>query len=185
MGNLNKFIEMLCGTFDNRAQILQEKESRNLIHPKAKHIIGICNDKILNMPAEFKGFFVIEESYFEFDDKKIEKHYLFLYDEDSSGNIILTSYNIPDAIPKESFTNNNESLRIDYIDLVVSPRFKPLTIVEKNGRYFGENTSRFSEDTTFEFSLMVTPEYMLVKELLLKGNDRIAGYDTPTEYIKY
>jgi hypothetical protein len=184
MSNLDEFMEMLCGAFDNRAQILREMASGNLIHPKARHIIGMCNDMILNLPKDFRGCFVIEESYFQVSDRKIEKHYLFLYEEDAEGNIILTSYNIPEEIPKETFTNDNSSLRLDFRNLVVSPRFKPLLLREKNGTYFGENTSQFSEDSTFEFSLTVTSDILLVKELLMKGNERVAGYDTPTEYIK-
>jgi hypothetical protein len=177
-------MEMLCGTFDNRDQLLRESLAGLPVHPGARHTIGICNDKIDDLPEDFNGYFVIEESRFDLEDQCIEKHYLFLYDEDEQGCVRLTSYNIPEEIPKESFTNDNPSLHADYLKLEVSPRFLPLTLRENDGAFFGENCSRFSGDTTFLFSLSVSAERLLVKELLLRGAERVAGYEEPVEYVR-
>ena len=148
----------------------------------ARHVIGLCNDKMDNLPKDFSGYFVIEESCFDLEDQRIEKHYLFLYDEDEPGRVRLTSYNVPAEIPKERFTNDDPSIRMDYLKLEVSPRFLPLTLHEKGGVFRGENCSRFSEDTTFLFSLAVSADGILVKELLLRGSERVAGYEEPVEY---
>ena len=61
MNKLDKFINELCGIFNNDRQINYELESGELKHPKAKHINGVCNDKIINLPNDFSGYFVIEE----------------------------------------------------------------------------------------------------------------------------
>ena len=45
MDQLRKFMEMLCGTFDNREHCRQEEALGAPIHPHARHIIGICNRK--------------------------------------------------------------------------------------------------------------------------------------------
>ncbi len=184
MRALDRLMEMLCGTFDNRAQYDRESLSGRPVHPRARHVIGLCNEKIDHLPEEFNGYFVIEESCFDLEDQRIEKHYLFLYDEDETGCVRLTSYNVPPEMPKERFTNDDPAIRLDYLKLEVSPRFQPLTLREEDGVFRGENCSRFSEDTTFLFSLSVSSERLLVKELLLRGAERVAGYEEPVEYIR-
>ncbi len=184
MRALDRLMEMLCGTFDNRAQYDRESLSGRPVHPRARHVIGLCNEKIDHLPEDFSGYFVIEESRFDLEEQRIEKHYLFLYDEDEPGRVRLTSYNVPPEMPKERFTNDDPAIRLDYLKLEVSPRFQPLTLREEDGVFRGENCSRFSEDTTFLFSLSVSSERLLVKELLLRGAERVAGYEEPVEYIR-
>lgn len=184
MPQLDKFMDMLCGTFDNMEQCSTEKATGNQIHPQAKHVIGICNDRIDHLPEEFPGYFVIEESYFDMGDRVIEKHYLFSYVEKEDGKILLTSYDVPDSIRREDLTNGNQQLSIDYRELRVSPRFQPLVLEEKEDGYFGENVSQFSLDTTFHFSLKVMDGVFHVKELLLRNGAAIAGYEEPTIYIR-
>lgn len=184
MIDYNRFMEFLCGNFDNHAQCQKEEELGKRIHPYAKHIIGRCNDKMINLPLKFTGQFVIEESYFDLGDQKIEKHYLFLYQVARENSIKLTSYEIPADIEREVFTNTNEQLQIDYRDLVVSPRFEPLALMESNGEFFGENISRFSADMLFKFSLRVVRDKLYVKEVLERDGDKVAGYYQPTIYDK-
>ncbi len=152
------------------------------IHPKARHIIFVCNDRIDNLPLDFPGFFVIEESYFDMGDRMIEKHYLFMYKEDREGKICLTSYNLPKNIPPEDFINKNKDLRIDYNKLEISPRFQPLLLEEIDNEFFGENVSTFAPETLFKFSLRVSRDRLLVKELLERNGVKIAGYETPIIY---
>lgn len=184
MIDFNSFMEFLCGDFDNRTQCRKEEELGERIHPFAKHIIGRCNDKILNLPLNFTDQFVIEESYFDLGDQKIEKHYLFLYQVVKKNSIKLTSYEIPADFEREEFTNKNKQLQIDYRDLVVSPRFEPLALIESNGTFFGENISRFSADTLFKFSLRVVRDKLYVKEVLERNGQKVAGFYEPTIYDK-
>lgn len=184
MPRLERFMDMLCGNFDNMEQCRAEEAAGNQIHPQAKHIIGICNDRIDHLPEEFPGYFVIEESYFDMGDRVIEKHYLFSYVEKENGKILLTSHDVPDSIRREDLTNENQQLRIDYRELLVSPRFQPLVLEEVGNGFFGENVSQFSQDTTFHFSLKVRDGVFHAKELLLRNGAAIAGYEEPTIYIR-
>ena len=90
MSRLESFIKNLCGKFNNQAQIKKEESEGEIIHPKAKHINAVCNQKIKNLPQNFKGYFVIEESYYETEKgKKILPH-LFLFTLDKENNVVLT-----------------------------------------------------------------------------------------------
>ena len=65
MNKLEDFINKLSGTFNNDSQINKEEVIGEVKHPKAKHINGVCNNKIENLQNDFNGYFVIEESYYE------------------------------------------------------------------------------------------------------------------------
>ena len=184
MSQLDRFMDMLCGIFDNTEQCRAEASAGNQIHPQAKHIIGICNDRIDHLPEEFPGYFVIEESYFDMGDRVIEKHYLFSYVEKEEGKILLTSYDVPDSIPRTDLTNGNQQLRLDFRELRISPRFQPMELVEDADGFFGENISQFSQDTLFHFSLKVRDGVFHAKELLMRNGTAIAGYEEPTIYIR-
>ena len=184
MQNLIRFMDMLCGTFENREQCHQEDADGERIHPGAKHVIGVSNEKMLNLPADFAGYFVIEESYFDMDDRTIAKHYLFLYEELKDGSIRLASYDPPPSVPRESLTNANQSLRIDFAEVKISPRFTPLVLEEDAGDFFGENVSQFAPETLFKFALRVTADALYVTELLERNRTRIAGFDTPIVYAR-
>ena len=184
MSTIDRFMEMLCGTFDNREQCRQEGASGDRVHPGAAHVIGSCNDKMNNLPADFNGRFVIEESYFDMGDHTIAKHYLFFYEEADDGRIRLTSYDPPADVERDSLTNENRDLRLDYTKIQVSPRFTPLLLDEIDGEFVGENVSQFSTEAIFKFRLVVAPHALYVTELLERNGERVAGYDTPTIYIK-
>ena len=65
---LDKFIGMMTGHFDNKEQFdMMQKAGK--IYPYAEHINTICNDKIKNIPKDFNGKFVVEESYYETNGK--------------------------------------------------------------------------------------------------------------------
>lgn len=184
MAQLERLMDMLCGTFDNKEQCRAEDVAGNRIHPKAKHIIGICNDRIDHLPKEFLGCFVIEESYFDMGDRVIEKHYLFSYVEQENGTILLTSYDVPDAIQRTDLTNENGELRLDFRELRISPRFQPMELEEDVDGFFGENISQFSQDTLFHYSLTVRDGVFYARELLERKGVPIAGYEEPTVYIR-
>lgn len=175
-------MKMLCGTFDNKEQCQTESAEENQIHPLARHIIGTCNHKMVNLPRAFSGQFVIEESYFDMGTHQIDKHYLFLYEMVSAHQIRLSSYNIPEHLSKETFTNANPQITIDYDTLVISPRFSPLILESVGDSFAGENVSQFSEEHIFKFRLEVTPKALYVTEILEKEGAIVAGYDSPTIY---
>ena len=177
-----EIIRMLSGIFTNEEQIRKEDMEGKRVHPPAEHIITPCGHMISNIPEGLRNGFVIEESYFDLGDRVIDKHYLFLYEEAGARTVRLTSFNLPENIEFGKFIGSNDSLRMDFRDLKVSPRFEPLLLNKNNGEYFGENVSSFGPGKIFRFSLRVSEEGFEVKELLEADGKKSAGYDTPVVY---
>ena len=134
------------------------------------------------MPSDFQGLFVIEESRFDLGDRKVEKHYLFLYDAISENSIRLTSYDLPSHMLRESLSIANSDLSVEYSSLSISPRFSPLVLLEKDGEYTGANVSPFGTGLLFHFSLRVTADALYVEERLERDGEVVAGYRSPIEY---
>ena len=95
MNKLEIFIKNLCGEFNNDNQLKKEFESGKVVHPKARHINNVCNYKIKNLPENFEGYFVIEESYYEQGKFKNILPHLFLFTLNKDNNVVLTSYDLP------------------------------------------------------------------------------------------
>ena len=95
MMEIKKFVELMTGEFDNKEQFMEMKEAGKSF-PYAQHINTVCNDKIKNIPEDFNGIFVVEESYYETDGKRHASPHLFLIT-DSNAGVILSSYEIPAA----------------------------------------------------------------------------------------
>ena len=57
---LDHFVGMMTGHFDNREQF-DEMQKAGKVYPYAEHVNTVCNDKIKNLPEDFKGKFVVEE----------------------------------------------------------------------------------------------------------------------------
>ena len=93
MMEIKKFVELMTGEFDNKEQFMEMKEAGKSF-PYAQHINTVCNDKIKNIPEDFNGIFVVEESYYETDGKRHASPHLFLIT-DSNAGVILSSYEIP------------------------------------------------------------------------------------------
>ena len=184
MANLEQFIEDLCGTFNNDNQINNEKVTGNIKHPKAKHINGVCNSKILNLPENFKSYFVIEESYYEQGNFKNSLPHLFLFNLNKSGNIVLTSYEIPKNISKKDFRNDNKNLIMDYNELTVSSKFNPMVYKEHNGVYEGESISNFTSETEFTLKERIERGKMYVSEIFKKNGKVTFGFIDPIIYEK-
>lgn len=55
MSRLESFIKNLCGKFNNQAQIKKEESEGEIIHPKAKHINAVCNQKLKIYPKILRG----------------------------------------------------------------------------------------------------------------------------------
>ena len=81
MSKLTDFIKLMTGHFDNKEQF-DKMQAEGKTYPYAEHVNTICNDKINNLPEDFKGKFVVEESYYEiyfllikFQKEKIKIHF--------------------------------------------------------------------------------------------------------------
>lgn len=182
MHTLETFVQNLCGEFNNDEQIKRQAESGLITHPKACHINGICNNKIYNLPKNFKGYFVIEESYYEQVGRKNLLPHLFLFSLNDDNKVVLESYEIPETISQESFRNNNENLRMDYNELKKSEKFNPMVYDEENGVFIGESVSIFSPVTKFILKERVENNTLYVSEVFYKGDKKTFGYEDPIIY---
>lgn len=184
MNKLDRFINELCGIFNNDRQINDELESGELKHPKAKHINGVCNDKITNLPNDFSGYFVIEESYYEQGKFKNVLPHLFLFTLNKDNNVVLTSYDLPENISKADFRNDNEDLVINYNELKISSKFTTMVYKENNGVYEGESISNFSSETEFTLKERIEDGKMYVSEVFRKNGKITFGFVDPIIYEK-
>lgn len=94
MTKLQSFMNILTGSFHNMEQYTDLKNKGVEDFPYAEHVNTVCNDKIKNLPADFGGIFLIEESRFKLGEKTHHAPHLFLFTEEEEG-IKLTSYEIP------------------------------------------------------------------------------------------
>ena len=147
MMKLENFVGMMTGHFDNKDQFDKMQEERKT-YPYAEHVNTICNDKINNLPEDFKGIFVVEESYYEINGKRHASPHLFLITEIEQG-ILLSSYEIPKGEDKNTFSYDSMK-NVDYSKLEKSEKFTPALYHEKDGIWEGGSTSQFSPVMTFK-----------------------------------
>lgn len=98
-------------------------------YPYAEHINTICNEKILNLPKDFNGKFVVEESYYETNGKRHASPHLFLITEKEDG-IVLYSYEIPEGEDKSTFSYDSMK-NADYTELKKSENSLRRSIMKK------------------------------------------------------
>lgn len=179
---LDIFVKNLCGTFNNDEQIEKELENGDIKHPYAKHINGICNDKIKNLPDNFDGYFVIEESYYKQGNFNNILPHLFLFTLNEDNKVVLTSYELPREISKEDFRNDNDDLVMDYNNLVKSEKFTPMIYNECNGIFTGESISYFTPVTKFELKEKIEASTLYVSEVFYKNDKITFGFVDPIIY---
>lgn len=59
MTKLENFVGMMTGHFDNKDQF-NKMQAEGKTYPYAEHVNTVCNDKINNLPEDFKGKFVVK-----------------------------------------------------------------------------------------------------------------------------
>lgn len=182
MNVLDTFVKNLCGTFNNDAQIKEQVSSGKVTHPCAKHINGVCNNKIENLPEDFDGYFVIEESYYKQGNFNNILPHLFLFTLNEEGKVLLTSYELPNGVSKEDFRNDNDDLVMDYNTLVKSEKFTPMIYNESNGIFTGESTSYFTPVTKFILKEKIDKDILYVSEVFYKNDKITFGFVDPIVY---
>ncbi len=182
METLNRFLKNLCGEFNNDKQVNKELELGESKHPKARHINAICNDKIKNLPNDFNGYFVIEESYYDLGTRQNILPHLFLFTLNEEGKVVLTSYDLPEGVTKEEFRNNNEELVMDYNNLTKSGKFTPMVYTEENGVFHGECVSEFGPDFFFTLKETTKENQLIVSEVFRKNGKITFGFEDPIVY---
>lgn len=177
---LERFMDMLCGTFDNEEQLrtLEEKGITNF--PKAEHVNTDCTDLICDLPEDFTGKFVLEESYYHVGERTNVMPHLFLIREENE-KITLYSFDMPKGYTKESFCYKNLK-EISYKELSLSKKFTPIVYEYKEGAFEGCSVSMFSPVTRFTLKERFTEEVLEVSEIMEVNGVRTLGYDVPIEY---
>lgn len=184
MSLLPLFLEYIVGDFDNRAQVEAERQAGRQLHPAARHVNRPANAKIRNLPADFQGVFVIEESYYVTPDgREVLAPHLFLFAETATGQVQLTSYELPAGVTKADFRNDNPDLVLDYPALTVSKTFTPLTYEYDPARgFWGQSATPLPNGAVFTLTETIGPAGLDVMELMEKDGQRLTPYETPILY---
>ena len=179
MNQLKEFMQVLTGQFDNIQQY-EEKKSMQLDFPYARHVNTACNDKIKNLPANFTGIFMVEESYYTNNGSTHASPHLFLFTEEEDG-ILLTSYELPNEYDKTNFTY--ESLhQLSYDDLHPSNKFTPALYTKKGDVWEGGSISMFSPVVKFTLFERFSTDRLEVSETMEVNGKRTFGFDEPIIY---
>lgn len=179
MMKLDNFINMMTGHFNNKEQF-DNMQREGKTYPYAEHINTICNEKIMNLPKDFNGKFVVEESYYETNGKRHASPHLFLITEKEDG-IVLYSYEIPEGEDKSTFSYDSMK-NADYTELKKSEKFTPALYHEKDGIWEGGSTSQFSPVMTFKLWEKFSDSCLEVSESMEVNGKKTFGYDEPIIY---
>lgn len=178
MSKLSEFINLLEGNFDNSEQYNKLKDNG---FPFARHVNTICNSKIKNLPNDFMGIFILEESYYTLNEKTNSSSHLFLFTEEEEG-IKLTSYEIPKEYGRNvTYADIDE---LDYLDLKVSEKFTPAIYKLNDGIWEGGSESMFTPVLKFKLFERFSEEMLEVSETMEMNGKRTFGYDEPIIYKK-
>lgn len=180
LDNLQTFINMICGNFDNSAQFEQITASGVDGYPLAKHTNTMCNNKIENLPTGFNGMFVLEESYYTIQDSQRSEPRLFLFTETVDG-ILLTSYDLPQSIDKATLNYSTMPV-LSYEILQPSQKFTPALFTENDGVWHGGSESMFTPTLKFTLTESFSQEKLVVSEVMESNGKRTFGFEPPIEY---
>ena len=181
MDQLQEFVSLLTGTFDNRDQLAAFEVQGITGYPAARHVNTALNDRIDGLPANFDGVFMLEESDYTVNGRTNPMPHLFLFTLEPDGRVKLTSYDMPAGYTKETF--RAESLgRLRYEDLTPSAKFTPALSEKKDGGWEGGSESMFTPVLKFKLWERFTPEVLIVSESMEMNGKRTFGYDQPLEY---
>ena len=171
------------GDLDNIEQINAEIKAGKQIHPYAKHVNRILDSKINNLPANYNGFYILEESYYTYPNKPMEvKPYLFWFEKTNEGQVRLHSLQIPKSISKKDLKNGNKILSLNYAELIDSPTFKP-AIYRKTGKgFYIKAPVDLPNGMKFTLEETIGKDSFEVMELLEKEGKSMTPYSTPIIY---
>ena len=179
MKELQEMVGLLTGEFDNKAQF-EAKEQAGEAFPYARHVNTVCNDKITNLPADFAGLFVVEESYYTQNGSTHAAPHLFLFTQEGE-KVKLTSYDLPQGYDKNSFTYQQMG-QVEFGQLKVSEKFTPAVYEKQDGVWEGGSVSMFTPVLKFTLFERFSPQVLEVTEHMEVGGKRTFGYDEPILY---
>jgi hypothetical protein len=182
MSAIDAFRMAISGDFDNAAQVEAERKAGQQVHPFARHINRIGDPKIQGAPAR-DGFWIIEESYYDYPNKPQSiNHHLFFFEAAGQDKVRLYAYELPVDLPMAKLTNDNPDLQIDYAKIKVSPKFKPAEYQFADGKFSLNAPNDLGNGMKFTLIETITENRLEVMELLEKDGKRLTAYDTPIVY---
>jgi len=185
MNDLDLYLSYLTGDFDNQAQVETEIKAGKQIHPYAKHITRVITQRVKNIPTDFKGVFVLEESYYKTPGQDtVIKPYIFKFTLNESGQIVLHSMGIPAQIDKKTFRNDNNSWALNFNDLKESPSFKPAAYTKTERGFYIKAPNDLPGGIKFTLEETIGNGFLEVMELAEKEGKRLTSYDTPLQYVR-
>jgi hypothetical protein len=171
------------GDLDNIEQINAEVKAGKQIHPYAKHVNRLLDAKIKNLPKDYNGFYILEESYYTYPNKPMEeKPYLFWFEKTGKREVKLHSLQIPKNIDKKDLKNDNKKLSLNYADLKDSPTFKPAIYTRTANGFYIKAPVDLPNGMKFTLEETIGKESFEVMELLEKGGKSMTPYSTPIIY---
>lgn len=177
--------QYIQGDLDNREQIADERKAGKQVHPFAKHVNRILDAKITGKPANYQGFYILEESYYVYPDKPqdtVVKPYLFWFTEEN-GAVKLHSLQVPKNIPPKDLRNDNAALTLDYNDLKLSPSFKPAAYsYDATAQSFSIKAVNEFPGGSFTLEETIAKDTFTVMELLIRDGKQITPYSMPIIY---
>lgn len=180
---LERFVEILCGTLDNQAQVEEEKANGKQIHPYAKHVTAVCDHKIRNRPADHEGVYILEESYYLYPGKEMEIKPLFFYvRSDGQNKALLQSVQIPDHLDKAEVINANEDLVFDFNELSIRPFGVAEYTLQEGGHFTVDHLAEMGNGITFRLTETLSDEGLEVMEMVKKNGVQLTPYNTPILY---
>lgn len=179
---IDQFAQYIVGDFTNQKQVEAEQKAGKQIHPLAKHVNRRADGKIIGAPTR-DGFWLLEESYYEYPGKSMEaKPYLFFFEAAGDNEVRLIVYKFPEGLAAESLKNSNADLKMNFSDLKLSPTFKG-ALYTRTGNSFSTNSPNdLGNGMTFTLIETFTKNQLQVMELLEKNGQRLTPYDTPILY---
>lgn len=180
---LNQFVEVLCGDLDNSEQVAQELAAGQQVHPLAVHITRVCTHKIKNLPKDWDGVFILEESYYTYPGKEMEIKPLFFKVTPHDEGVYLESVLVTEKYDKKTVVNANEELKWDWNTLTVNDGFKRANYKIIADNYFiTDHQCDFGEGLTFRLTETLTEDYLIVMETLKKDGVQVTPYSMPIIY---
>ncbi len=183
--DLDLYLSYLTGDFDNQMQVLKEIEAGKQIHPLAKHVTRVITSRVSNIPADFKGVFVLEESYYTNPNQERQvKPYIFKFLLNNNGKVVLHSIGIPTRIDKKTFRNDNADWSLDFTELKESASFKPAIYTKTERGFYIKAPNDLPGGMKFTLEETIGNGFLEVMELVEKDGKRLTAYETPLQYLK-
>lgn len=180
MTELQEFVALLSGEFDNSRQLRELEEEGISDFPAAQHTGTVCNEKIQGLPEGFGGIFLLEESRYTTGGYTRASAHLFLFTQEGE-NIRLTSYELPQGSDKSSFSYVNMG-PVQYQDLKTSEKFTPAYYTRRGQVWEGGSVSMFSPVLKFTLAQRIGPEGLEMSETMEMNGRRTFGWDRPILY---